>query len=178
MAPGGTLGGVSDGTTPGTTTRGIAEPPASATAEAITGPAAGSAASASARSGPPTWARRLVTVLTAAGVNAVVWLVAVRVTGLELVVDAPGQGRQEIGIGVVVLATVAAGLAAWLLLAVLRRVWAHGAEAWTVVAVVVTALSLAAPLLSEGPAADRAVLGLMHVVAAATVVAGFRRAPR
>jgi hypothetical protein len=116
-----------------------------------------------------------VTILTAAGINAVVWLVAVRAAGLDLVVDAPGQGRQEVGGGVVVLATVVAGSVAWALLAVLRRASPHGTEVWTVVAVVVTALSLAAPLLSDGPVADRAVLGLLHVVAAVTVVGGFRR---
>ncbi|MGF1662212.1 MAG: DUF6069 family protein [Kineosporiaceae bacterium] len=169
---------MSDGTTPETTTGGAAEGPTTATAGPAVAPATGDGGAGTVRTGPPTWARRLVTVLTAAGLNAAVWLVAVRVAGVDLVVDAPGQGRQEIGIGVVVLATVAAGLAAWVLLAVLRRVWTHGAETWTVIAAVVTALSLAAPLLSEGTVADRAVLGLMHVVAAVTVVGGFRRASR
>jgi hypothetical protein len=161
---------VSDGTTPGTTAREVAEPP--------TGSDPAPAAGEGSRTGPPTWARRLVTVLTAGGVNAVVWLVAVRAAGLDLVVDAPGQDRQEVGIGVVVLATVVAGLAAWALLAGLRRFTRHGLETWTVVGVAVTALSLAAPLLSGGSVPDRAVLALMHVVAAVTVVAGFRRASR
>ncbi|MGF1646483.1 MAG: DUF6069 family protein [Kineosporiaceae bacterium] len=157
-----------------------------ATAGDVTGAKPGPMSRPPTRTGPPTWARRLVTILTAAGINGVVWVVAVRAAGLDLTVAAPGQGRQEVGLGVVVLTTVAAGLVAWVLLAVLawvllavlRRVSPHGLEVWTVVAVVVTALSLAAPLLSEGSGTDRAALGLMHVAAAVTVVVGFRRGSR
>ena len=81
---------------------------------------------------------------------------------------------RTVGPGAVAAAGLLAGLAAWALLALLERVLARPGRAWTVIAVVVLAVSLAGPLGAAG-AAGAAVLAGLHLVVAAVLVPGLGR---
>jgi hypothetical protein len=119
--------------------------------------------------------RRALAVAGAVLAPVLVWAVAVLLLGVPL---AAHQGAPEpIPVGPVAVAGAAllASLAGWGLLALLERVTARGTRIWTVVAVVVAVLSLAAPLTSGATPAAGVVLALMHVAVAAVLVPGLRR---
>ncbi|HEY2794901.1 MAG TPA: DUF6069 family protein [Micromonosporaceae bacterium] len=85
-----------------------------------------------------------------------------------------GSSVQHIGAISVVAAVVIAGLAAWGLLAVLRRRVRNPRRTWTIIAVAVLAVSLLGPL---GAVTLSAGLGLvsLHLVAGIALIVGFRR---
>ena len=125
----------------------------------------------------------LATVLLAAAAAGGVWLVAVRGAGVRLEVAASGDGpgHGTVGLGAVLVATLAAGLVGWGVLALLTRtsrpvsqVWAP--RVWVVLASAATLLSLSSPLtMAASPAAATTLCG-MHVVVAAVLVPGLLRA--
>lgn len=128
----------------------------------------------SAKSPAPSRVRRLFAVMGAAVAAVAVWVLAVPVGGIELTVWM-GAGTQPVGPAAVVLASLAAGLAGWALLAVLERVTAKAGRIWTITALAVLALSLTGPLGSATGSAATLVLLLMHLVVGAVVVLGLTR---
>ncbi|MEV4075607.1 DUF6069 family protein [Nonomuraea fuscirosea] len=128
----------------------------------------------SAKSPAPSRVRRLFAVMGAAVAAVAVWVLAVPVGGIELTVWM-GAGTQPVGPVAVVLASLAAGLAGWALLAVLERVTAKAGRIWTITALAVLALSLTGPLGSATGSAATLVLLLMHLVVGSVVVLGLTR---
>ncbi len=118
--------------------------------------------------------KRLLTVIGAAAAALAVWALAVPVAGTDLSARM-GAGPQPVGPVMVVLASLAAGLAGWALLAVLERFTAKARRIWTITALAVLALSLTGPLGSATGTAATLVLLLMHLVVGSVVVLGLTR---
>jgi len=118
--------------------------------------------------------RLLVTVLGAPALALVVWALAVPLAGTTLTVRMAG-GTQTVDPVSVVVASLAAGLAGWALLAVLERWSARPGRIWTIIALVVCALSLTGPLGSAVGAAATLVLVLLHLAVGAVLVLGLVR---
>ena len=94
-----------------------------------------------------------------------VWGVSELVFGVNVRQPAFGTGvPQDLTAGPVVVASVVAGLAAWLVLAGLERLTRHARAAWVALATLVLAASLGAPLSGRGiDGESRLVLALLHL---------------
>ena len=114
------------------------------------------------------WQRQLARpVAVVLGVLAAlaVWGVSELVFGIDVRQPAFGPGApQDLTAGPVVIASVVAGLAAWLALAVLERLTRHARVAWVALATLVLVASLGAPLSGRGiDEQSRLVLTLLHL---------------
>jgi hypothetical protein len=98
----------------------------------------------------------------------------VPVAGVTLTVRA-GGAAQTVGPASVVAATALAGLAGWLLVAVLERAAARPRRIWTITAPAVLAVSITGPLGSGAGTTATLVLILLHLVAAAVLIPGLLR---
>jgi hypothetical protein len=114
--------------------------------------------------------RRWLTVLTAMATATAAAAIADPIGGVDLVVRA-GDGTRTIEPFVVMLTTLAIGLAGWGLLELLERWSGHARALWLAVAGVVFVVSLAGPLGALTGAATAVLLGL-HVLVAAILVVG------
>jgi hypothetical protein len=78
---------------------------------------------------------------------------------------------QDLTAGPIVVASVVAGLAAWLALAVLERLTRHARAAWVALATLVLVASLGAPLSGRGiDEQSRLVLMLLHLTVGALLI--------
>ncbi|WP_431914690.1 DUF6069 family protein [Nonomuraea jabiensis] len=118
--------------------------------------------------------RLLLTVIGAPAAALAVWALAVPLAGAALTVRT-GGGTQTIGPVSVIVASLAAGLAGWALLAILERRAARPGRVWTIIALVVLVLSLSGPLTSAVGLAATLVLVLLHLAVGAVLVAGLAR---
>jgi hypothetical protein len=114
------------------------------------------------------WQRQLARpVAVVLGVLAAlaVWGVSELVVGIDVRQPAFGTGvPQDLTAAPVVIASVVAGLAAWLALAVLERLTRHARVAWVALATLVLVVSLGAPLSGRGiDEQSRLVLTLLHL---------------
>jgi hypothetical protein len=101
-----------------------------------------------------------------------VWGVSELVFGVNVRQPAFGTGvPQDLTAGPVVVASVAAGLAAWLALALLERLTRHARAAWVTLATLVLVVSLGAPLSGRGiDEQSRLVLALLHLTVGALLI--------
>jgi Family of unknown function (DUF6069) len=101
-----------------------------------------------------------------------VWGLSELVFGINVRQPAFGPGSpQDLTAGPVVVASVVAGLAAWLTLAMLERLTHHARAAWVALATVVLAASLGAPLSGRGiDEQSRLVLVLLHLTVGALLI--------
>lgn len=120
--------------------------------------------------------RPSVTVGAAALAAAAVWLVA-GLLGVGLEVAVGGRAPTTVGLPLVVAAALAAGLAGWGSLALLRRLTGRARPLWTALAAAVLVASFAPVLGADATAGARIALGLTHVVVAAVLIPGLRRIP-
>jgi hypothetical protein len=92
--------------------------------------------------------------------------------GVDVRQPAFGTGMpQDLTAGPVVVASVVAGLAAWLALALLERLTRHARAAWVALATLVLAVSLGAPLSGRGiDGGSRLVLALLHLTVGALLI--------
>ncbi|GAB4001012.1 hypothetical protein GCM10029992_35020 [Glycomyces albus] len=131
---------------------------------------------------PPTLAamntrmKRLVIVAEAAVAALILWIAAVPVGGVDLDVR-QGQSIQTVAPAMVVTAGLAAGFAAWALMALLERWTTRPVRIWTITAAAVLAVSVLGPLGGVG-AASKLVLLSMHAVVAAVLFVGLTRIAR
>ncbi|MEU7457927.1 DUF6069 family protein [Streptosporangium roseum] len=121
--------------------------------------------------------RRALTVAGATAAALALWTLAGPVAGIDLTVRL-GEGVQPVGPGAVVVASLLAGLAGWALLASLERITKRPGRTWTVIAVVVLALSLAGPLGGAVGTASTVTLAGMHLIVAAVLIPGLGRPAR
>jgi hypothetical protein len=101
-----------------------------------------------------------------------VWGISALVFGVDVRQPAFGPGvPQDLTAGPVVVASLVAGLAAWLALAVLERLTRHARAAWVALATLVLAASLGAPLSGRGiDGESRLVLALLHLTVGALLI--------
>ena len=101
-----------------------------------------------------------------------VWGISELVLGVDVRQPAFGPGvPQDLTAGPVVVASLVAGLAAWLALAVLERLTRHARAAWVALATLTLAASLGAPLSGRGiDWGSRLVLTLLHLTVGALLI--------
>ena len=101
-----------------------------------------------------------------------VWGISELVLGVDVRQPAFGPGvPQDLTAGPVVVASLVAGLAAWLVLALLERLTRHARAAWVALATLVLAASLGAPLSGRGiDGESRLVLALLHLTVGALLI--------
>jgi len=101
-----------------------------------------------------------------------VWGLSGLVFGIDVRQPAFGPGvPQDLTAGPIVVASVVAGLAAWLALAVLERLTRHAWAAWVTLATLVLVVSLGAPLSGRGiDKQSRLVLALLHLTVGALLI--------
>ncbi|MEO3824237.1 DUF6069 family protein [Actinomadura sp. B10D3] len=121
--------------------------------------------------------RRTLTVAGAAAAALALWTLTGPVAGLDPSAETGGELR-TIGAAPVIAGSLVAGLAGWGLLALLERIAARAGRIWTVLALVVLALSLGGPLGSAGDGTSMAVLIGMHLIVAAVLIPGLGRTAR
>jgi hypothetical protein len=112
-----------------------------------------------------------VAVLTAAAAAAV-WGVA-RAAGIDLVVKS-GSGTSHVNVVSVVVTALVVAIAGAAVLRLLERRTTHGRRTWTLVAIVVWAVSFLGPLSATHAQAGLA-LACLHLLVGAVVVLGLRR---
>lgn len=117
-----------------------------------------------------TAARRATAVVLAVLAPLAIWAVAVPVAGLDLTAMPIGGTATPVGAFAVVAGALCAGLSGWALLAVLERRAARPRRTWTVIALVVLALSLATPI-AGATGASMPVLLSMHLAVGAVLIA-------
>jgi hypothetical protein len=125
----------------------------------------------------PTTARRTgraLTVTAAAAAALLLWAVNDRWAGIDLIVR-QGDTTRPIGPAAVAVTALAAGLAAWVLLALLERTVRRPARTFRIIALIVLALSLAGPLGSGVGTSTRLVLLGMHLTVGAALIIGLPR---
>jgi uncharacterized protein DUF6069 len=121
---------------------------------------------------PATAFRADATVVLVATVVATLGWAGAHAAGIDLFVRS-GSGSREVTLGAVVLTPLLVGLAAIRLLRTLERRTARGLRTWTIVAVVVWALSFVGPISATHLSAGL-VLATLHLAVGAVVVVGLR----
>lgn len=134
------------------------------TAQSTTAPATAS----------PVLRARLLAVAGAVVAPLTVWTIASPLAGVDLEV-ATGDTTQTVGVVPVLVASLLASLLGWGLLTLLEKRTPRARGIWTVVAVVVLALSLGGPLGAGVTGAAKVTLALLHVAVAAVLVPALRR---
>lgn len=99
----------------------------------------------------------------------VIWTVAVPILGVDLRVTPGTDQPQDVGVGSVVVVSLAASLAGWGLLALLERFTSRGTTIWTVVALVVLVVSLLGALAGV-TTATTVTLALLHLVVGTVLI--------
>ena len=101
-----------------------------------------------------------------------VWTVSELVFGVDVRQPAFGTGvPQDLTAGPIVIASLVAGLTAWLALALLERLTRHARAAWIALATLTLAASLGAPLSGRGiDGESRLVLTLLHLTVGALLI--------
>ena len=109
-----------------------------------------------------------------------VWIVSEWVFGVDVREPAFGaEAPRDVSAGQIVAASVVAGLAAWLALALLERLTRHARAAWVALASLVLAVSLGAPLTGRGiDGGSRLVLALLHLSVGALLIVLLARTSR
>jgi hypothetical protein len=113
---------------------------------------------------------RIVTVLVAPVAAMLIWLVQ----GPHLTVRT-GEGVVQVGPAAVIATSLAAGLAGWLLLAILERYSARPRRTWLVVAIAVLAMSLLGPIQYAVTVPTAGALIAMHAVVGTILITGLSR---
>jgi hypothetical protein len=123
---------------------------------------------------------RLVTVALGVLTALAVWTVSELVFGVDVHQPAFGTGvPQDLTAGPIVVASIVAGLAAWLALALLERITRHARGAWVALAALTLAVSLGAPLSAHGiDGASRLVLTLLHLTVGTLLIVLLARTSR
>ena len=123
------------------------------------------------------WARALYAAGGAAAA-AIAWAVEVPLLGIRLTVRFGAMAPQTVVAGQVVGAALVAGLLGWLLLAVLDRRAARARTAWTALALLVLAVSLAFPLAAATTTSAAVGLVVLHLIVGAVVIPGLASTAR
>jgi hypothetical protein len=116
--------------------------------------------------------RGTAAVLATAVAAEAVFVAVHHAAGVDLAVST-GSTVTHVGATLVAVVSLLVALAAWGLLALLQRFTARGRRIWTILATVVTAVSLLGPLGGESTGATLG-LAALHLVVAAVVIAGLR----
>jgi hypothetical protein len=116
---------------------------------------------------------RLIAIGIAVVAAVAVWGIGTA-AGARMEVD-QGAGVMAVPVIAVIATVLVVGFAGWGLLALLTRRNPRGVRTWTIIALVVLALSFFPVLASEATTGTRFTLAGMHLVVGAVVISLFRR---
>lgn len=111
---------------------------------------------------------RIVVIAMAAAANGVAWLLG-RLAHVDYVVDTPLATR-EITLALTVVATAAAGIAGWGVIALLERYTASPRGIWVTVTLLVLVLSIVPVFRTAADLPTQLMLTALHCVAAAVLI--------
>lgn len=118
---------------------------------------------------------RALAVVGAVVAAVLVWVVGEPLLGYDMIIKAEGQEPQDLGASAIVMFSLFFSVLGWALLALLERVTPRARLIWTVVALVVLAVSFFFPLFTiEASGGTKVVLALAHVAVAAVLIPVFR----
>ncbi|MCG5213612.1 DUF6069 family protein [Streptosporangium soli] len=122
---------------------------------------------------------RSLAVAGAALAALAVWVVGEPLLGNELVVvTSPGQDPMDLGAAAIGMFSLIFALLGWAALAVLEGFTARAATIWTVLALLVVALSFAPLFGVTATTGSKATLALTHVALAAVLIPTLRHTPQ
>ena len=104
-----------------------------------------------------------------------VWAVEVPVLGIRLQTQFGNTAPQDVGIGAVVLSSLAGSLAGWGLLAILEGRFARARTIWTVIAIAFLLASFSVPFSAGTTTTTKVALAMMHLSVAAVLIPALRR---
>jgi hypothetical protein len=113
-------------------------------------------------------AGRVVAIAIAATATGLAWLLG-RLAHVDYVVDTP-TGTRTITLGLTIVATVVAGLAGWVVIALLERYISSPRRVWIALTLVVLALSIAPVFRTTANLGTQLMLTALHCVAAAVLI--------
>ena len=123
------------------------------------------------------WARpqgRALAVAASSAAAVVAWLGARPFVAFDV---RRGSVVHHVGLGKVVVVSLAAALVGWALLATMERFTPRAGALWTTVALVVLAVSLLGPLVAGIGGATKAALAALHLAAAGVLIPFLGRQP-
>jgi hypothetical protein len=113
-------------------------------------------------------AGRVVTIAIAATATGLAWLLG-RLAHVDYIVDTP-IGTRTISLGLTVVATVAAGLAGWVVIALLERYTSSPRRLWIALTLVVLVASIVPVFRTTASLGTQYMLTALHCVAAAVLI--------
>lgn len=110
-------------------------------------------------------------IVIAAAAGVLVWVAAVPLAGTSLEVSmVPGGRENEVGLAMVAIVAILAGLAAWCALVLAQRALRRGMRAWRIAGSAFLALSLLGPLTAAATSSTLIALLTMHAVVGLTLL--------
>lgn len=113
-------------------------------------------------------AGRVVAIAIAATATGLAWLLG-RLAHVDYLVDTP-IGARKITLALTVVATVAAGLAGWVVIALLERYASSARGVWIALTLVVLVLSIVPVFRTSANLGTQLMLSALHCVAAAVLI--------
>jgi hypothetical protein len=113
-------------------------------------------------------AGRVVAIAIAATATGLAWLLG-RLAHVDYIVDTP-IGTRTITLALTIVATVVAGLAGWVVIALLERYTSSPRRVWIALTLVVLALSIAPVFRTTANLGTQLMLTALHCVAAAVLI--------
>jgi hypothetical protein len=121
------------------------------------------------------WWRRVVAIATAATATGLAWLLG-RLAHVDYIVDTP-IGTRTITLALTIVATVAAGMAGWAVIALLERYTTSPRGVWMVLTLVVLVLSVVPVFRTTANLGTQLMLTALHCVAAAVLIPALPQRP-
>src|SRR5438874_4436155 len=118
---------------------------------------------------------RALGVLGATLAAVAVWAVAVPVLGVHLAIRFGNADAQDIGVGLVVIASLIGSSAGLGLLIALEKISSRAITIWTAISISALVISLSFPLVAGTTVSAKASLAMMHVAVATILIAALRR---
>jgi hypothetical protein len=113
-------------------------------------------------------ARRVVAIGIAAAATGLAWLLG-RLAHVDYIADTP-VGTRHITLALTIVATVAAGLAGWIVIALLERYTSSPRRVWIALTLIVLALSIVPLFFTTANLGTQLALTALHGVAAAVLI--------
>jgi hypothetical protein len=113
-------------------------------------------------------AGRVVAIAIAATATGLAWLLG-RLAHVDYIVDTP-IGTRKITLALTIVATVAAGIAGWVVIALLERYTASPRGLWVALTLVVLVLSIVPVFRTTANLGTQLMLTALHCVAAAVLI--------
>jgi peptidoglycan/LPS O-acetylase OafA/YrhL len=111
---------------------------------------------------------RVVTIAIAAAATGLAWILG-RLAHVDYIADTP-FGSRQITLALTIVATVAAGIAGWAMIAVLERYTLSPRTIWIALTLLVLVLSIVPVFLTTANLGTQLMLTALHCVAAAVLI--------